>query len=328
MSRPPLALPSSLGPVFTPEQARAAGVTARRLRARDLVHVHRGLLAIASLDEGEEEEVDLEPFARDRAMRTRTLARAQMYRPLMVAHAFFCGRTAAGIWQLPVECDGPLEVAVPAPHRAPRRRGIAGRQVAAHLVTVRDRDGLRLASPASTWATLGDELSVRELVVVGDAAVHIPRDASARRRPDRALATIEQLQSAAAAGTRRGVHRLRAAVAQVCTASASPLETEFRLDAAAAGLPMPTLDMVVRDRRGELIGVTEVAYPEWKVLVEIEGDHHRTSRRQWNRDIEKYAAYVAEGYEVVRLTSAHVRGARPVAVRVVREALARHGWRA
>ncbi len=45
---------------------------------------------------------------------------------------------------------------------------------------------------------------------------------------------------------------------------------------------------------------------------------------QWVRDIEKYAAYVAEGWEVVRLTSAHVRGGR--APSMVCEVLRRHGW--
>jgi hypothetical protein len=326
MSRPPRALPAILGTVFSPEQARAAGVTARRLRARDLDHVHRGLLVvISSPDEAESE--DGEPFARDRAMRARMLRRAQRYDRVMVAHAFFIGRTAAGIWRLPVDCGGELEVGVPAPHRAPRRRGISGRQVAPHLVSVREHEGFRVASPASTWATLADELSVRELIVAGDAAVHIPRDESARRRPERALATVEQLRAAVVAGPRRGVEKLRAAVERVCTASASPLETEFRLDAEEAGLPQPTLDAEIRDRRGRLLGVTEVAFLDFSVLVEIEGDHHRTSRRQWNRDIEKYAAYVAEGFEVIRLTSAHIRSADAVAITLVREALMRHGWR-
>ncbi|GGM61715.1 hypothetical protein [Microbacterium saperdae] len=325
MSRPPRALPPSLGTVFTPEQARAAGVTARRLRARDLDHVHRGLLVISAPDEAEFE--DGEPFARDRAMRTRMLRRAQWYDRVMVAHAFFVGRTAAGIWRLPVECDGELEVGVLPPHRAPRRRGISGRQIASHLVSVCERDGLRVAGPASTWALLAEDLSVRELIVVGDAAVHVPRDEFARRRPEQALATVEQLRAAVAAGSRRGVEKLRAAVERVCTASASPLETDFRLDAEEAGLPAPTLDAEIRDRRGRLLGVTELAYLEFAVLVEIEGDHHRTSRRQWNRDIEKYAAYVAEGFEVVRLTSAHIRSADAVGISMVRDALIRHGWR-
>lgn len=99
------------------------------------------------------------------------------------------------------------------------------------------------------------------------------------------------------------------------------------MDAATDGLPDPVLDVEIRNSRGRLLGVTEIAYPEFRVLVEVEGDHHRVSRDQWNRDIDKYAAYVAEGYEVVRLTSAHIRGEHPTATAVVREVLSRHGWR-
>lgn len=328
MSRRPCRLPAVLGTVFTPEQARAAGVSARRLRARDLEHPHRGLLVVTSnQSEHDEAEEDRAPFSRDRAQRAELLRRAHLYRPLMVRHAFFVGRTAAGIWGLPIECSGDLEVGVPAPHRAPRRRGIEGRQIAPTLVSVREVDGLPLMSPAATWAMMAAELTVRELVVLGDAAVHVPRDDRARPRPDHALATVEQLRAATDAGPRRAVGRLRDALERICTGSASPLETEYRLDAEDAGIPEPELDVEIRDARGVLLGVTEFCYRDQRVLVEVEGDHHRTSRQQWRRDIEKYAAYVAQGFEVVRLTSAHVRGANPTATTIVRDVLIRRGWR-
>lgn len=330
MARHPRALPASLGAVFTPEQARAAGVPARRLRAGDIGHPHRGLLVVSTgvrTHADRDAREDDAPFARDRAQREEMRRRAELYRPLMVAHAFFAGTTAAGLWSLPVDCSGDLEVAVPAPHRAPRRAGIRGRQILPGLVSTREIDGFRVASPVSTWAMLGATLSVRELVRIADAIVRVPRDGSARPRPDLALGTMGQLQAAVDAGSRRGIGRLRAALSAARVGSASPLETDFRVDAAVDGLPEPALDVEIRDLRGRLLGVTEIAYPEFRVLVEIEGDHHRTSRDQWNRDIEKYSAYVAEGYEVVRLTSSHIRGSRPTATAAVRDALIRHGWR-
>ena len=168
-------------------------------------------------------------------------------------------------------------------------------------------EGLRVASAASAWALLAEELRVRELMVRGDAIVRIPGDHRGRTRPDRALATIDQLERAAAAGRRRGIHHLRRALDEVCTESASPLETEFRLDAGAAGLPPAELDREVCDGAGRRLGISEFVYPEWRVVAEIEGDHHRTSRRQWERDLAKYAAYADAGWEVVRLTGAQVR---------------------
>ncbi|KJL31588.1 hypothetical protein RS83_00453 [Microbacterium oxydans] len=328
MSRHPRRLPADLGAVFTPEQARAAGLTARRLRAKDLERPYRGVLVVTPNEHQlDDRRGDREPLARDRAQRQDVCRRVRLYRPLMVDHAFFAGRTAAGIWGLPVDCSGDLEVGVPAPHRAPRRQGIVGRQMSPGLVTVREVEGLPVSSPASTWAMMAATLSVRELVILGDAVVRVPRDNQARRRPERALATVGQLLAATAAGPRRCVGRLRDAVGRIRTESASPLETEYRLDAEDAGVPDAELDVEIRDARGRLLGVTEFEYPEYGVLVEIEGDHHRTSRQQWHRDIEKYAAYVALGFEVVRLTSAHIRGERPTATAIVRDALIRRGWR-
>jgi hypothetical protein len=144
-----------------------------------------------------------------------------------------------------------------------------------------------------------------------------------RPLPGERLATLEQLERAASAGRRVGVERLRQALPQIRVGSASPLETEFRLDAAAGGLPDPELDVEIRDGRGRLLGISELVYRRFRVVVEVEGDHHRTDRSQWVRDIDKYNAYAAAGWEVVRLTAAHVRGEDARAVRIVREALQR-----
>lgn len=161
-------------------------------------------------------------------------------------------------------------------------------------------------------------------VIVGDAIVRIPRDRFGIPLPEACLATPEQLAAAIDAGPRRGVARLRAALEDISVGSMSPLETEYRLDAAADALPVPELDVEIRDGSGRLLGISEVVYRPWRVIVEVEGDHHRTSRRQWQRDLDKYAAYAAHGWEVVRVTSTHLRSGS--AMPLVRAALRRHGW--
>ena len=339
MPRRPAPLPPGLGSVFTRQQALGAGVSARRLRARDLEIPFRGVRidptgAGASPDRTEgagrrdrATSADPAPLEQDRLTRDRVLRTARAYGAVMPSHAFFAGRTAAVLWGAPIDHGDDLEVAVYAPARAARRRGIRGIKVSPALATVRDHLGLPVTSPASTWAMLGNELSVRELVVIGDALVRVPRDERGRRREQSQLATIDELRRATGAGARRGAPRLRTAVELVRVGSASPLETEYRLDAVAAGLPEPELDVDVFDARGRRIGITEVLYRDYGVLVEIEGDHHRTNRAQWNRDIEKYAAYAAEGWAVVRVTSSHIRGGRRQAVAYVRAALLRGGWR-
>lgn len=224
-----------------------------------------------------------------------------------------------------------LVVAVHAPARAVRRPGIRGVKIAPTLATVTTHEGLRVASPASVWVGMAPELTVRELVVLGDALVRIPRTNGGRPRPEKQLTTIPRLSNAVAAGRRVGVGKLREAIGLIRVGSASPLETEYRLDAAAAGLPDPELDVEIFDASGRFLGITELVHAAFGVLVEVEGDHHRTTRAQWDRDIEKYAAYVAAGWEVVRLTSRHIRGTAhdpaPRATAIVRDALLRHNWR-
>ncbi|MFT4221182.1 MAG: hypothetical protein QM611_11810 [Microbacterium sp.] len=298
------------------------GVTPRRLRAKDLHTPFRGVRAVPTAAA----EPDDTPLARDRAARDHVLLLGRAYAEVMPPHAFFVGRTAAVALGLPTAHGEDLEVGVLAPSRAPRRAGVRGIKVAPTLVSVRKHEGLRMSSPASTWAMLARECSVRELIVIGDAVVRVPRDRRGDAHPERALATIEQLRSAAAAGPRRGVQRLREALERIRVGSASPLETEFRLDAEDAGLPTPELDVPIRDANGRLLGISEIVYRELRIVVEIEGDHHRTSRAQWNRDLEKYAAYAAAGWEVVRLTSTHVRGAKRQGVSITHDALRRRGW--
>ena len=320
MPRRPTPLPDTLGEVFRTGAGREAGVSRSRLGASDLTAPFHGV-RVRSVPALPADDSD-DPFARGRLARELELRRARAYAPLLTASAFLTGRTAAILYGLPLDPGDQLDVGVIAPARAPRGRGVRGVKVEAHLVRLREVEGLRLSSPASTWAMLGRELSVRELVIVGDAIVRIPRGRSGIPHPEARLATHAQLGSAVDAGPRRGIARLRTALSLIREGSMSPLETIFRLDAADAGLPPADLDVEIRDVAGRLLGISEFVYREHRVVVEIEGDHHRTSRAQWNRDLDKYAAYAAAGWEVVRVTSSHLRHGRAVAL--VRAALERH----
>lgn len=328
----PAPLPDHLGDEFSCRRAHSAGVSARRLRAQDLDAPHRGVRMKRDPEPEEPREQDEQegdpdaPGAQDRAERRDLLRRARAYAEIMSPHAFFVGRTAAVICGVRTDATGDLEVAVIAPARAPRVAGVRARKVKRSFVFVREVEKLRVASVASTWAMLGAELSVRELVILGDAMVRVPRGPRGVKNVAKRLATIEELKRAVEAGRRRGSPRLRDALELIRVGSASTLETEYRLDAAAAGLPEPELDVEIRDESGRLLGISEVVHREFRIAVEIEGDHHRTSRAQWNRDIEKYAAYAAQGWEVVRLTSTHIRGRSPRGVKMVRGALVRRGW--
>jgi hypothetical protein len=321
MPAAPRPLPPGLGRVFTAGAARAAGVSPSRLRAKDLERPFVGVRVVPVAPPIQDDG----PLAIDRAESDRIEALIRAYAPLMPSGFFIAGRSAL-VWHgAAVPHGDELEVAVHLPERASRRAGVRGRAVAPHLVHVHDSRGVRVASPASAWAMLAGELDVRSLVRIGDQLVRIPRDELGMPEPGRQTATIEHLRAATFAGRRRGVADLREAVGLVRVGSMSPLETDARLVLGDAGLPEPELDVEIRSTEGRLLGISDAAYRLYRVALEIEGDHHRTSVRQWNRDLEKYAAYAAEGWEVVRLSAEHVRGRDRRAVDLVRAALVRRG---
>lgn len=329
MSHPPAPLPAGLGDQFSAAEALERGLSRRRLRANDLDSPYHRVRRRKDFARREEEATarDDKPYARARKERRRVLNDMRAYSRVMPEGSFYCGRTAGVGYRFPIDHPGDLEVGVIAPRRAPRAKGIKGRRVASHLVTTRFIDGYLVSSPASTWAMLARDLTERELVSIGDAIVQIPRDKFGTQHPELALGTLAELRAAAHAGPRPpATARLHTAFEKVRVGSASPLETDYRLIAADAGLPEPELDQEIRRPNGQLLGISEFFYRDYNMVVEVEGDHHRSDRVQWDRDIDKYRAYNEVGVHIERLTARHIRGDNPRCVDVIRSALRRRGW--
>lgn len=321
----PAPLPDHLGAAFAVAAHGADGISRSRSRARDLLAPHRGVRMRAAPPA----PPDTGPLARDRATRAAVLRRVQAYEIARRPHAFYTGRTAIAIYDRLFDGhDGhaPLEVAVLDPARAPRCAGVRGIRLTPSLVEVREVDGLPVASPASVWAGMAGELSLRGLVRLGDALVRIPRTTGGVPARWLQLTTPDELRAAADAPRRRGRRLLDLALARIRIGSMSTLETDFRVGLFEAELPEPDLDVEIRDGRGVLLGIADAAYLGQRLIVEVEGEHHLHDVAQWNRDIEKHAALVAQGWEVLRLTARHIRGRPPRAPAMVADALRRRGW--
>lgn len=332
-----LLLPVPQGSVFTVKDAARAGAS------RGRVDRHPEVLApFAGVRIRVQPVADDEPAWQTR--RRTVLQLATAYQQVMPNTAFFSHATAAEIYGVPLplpesalrydltrkgaDVFGLIEASTLVPHRSPRARAVTAHQLSPRLCTVVGHNGYPVSDPASTWAMLADRLTVPQLVVLGDAFVRrerIPGTSAENARPG--LTTIGELESATKAGPRKGVDKLRAALPLIRQGSSSELETMQRLEMNADGLPDPELDYDVYDDLGRLLGCTEIVYPAFKVAVECEGDHHRTSRAQWTRDIQKYQAYMEAGWLVVRATGQEIRYQQPVPVNRVRSALLSRGWR-
>ena len=102
---------------------------------------------------------------------------------------------------------------------------------------------------------------------------------------------------------------MREAVPLLDPRSESGPETRVRLLLRAGGLPTPEVNHVVLDARGRFVARVDLGWPEAKLAVEYDGDHHR-DRDQWVRDLRRRERLEALGWTVVVLTAADLRGPR------------------
>ncbi|MEV7528471.1 endonuclease domain-containing protein [Agrococcus sediminis] len=305
----PEPLPEPLGSTFTTAEALRLGVSRKRLRAGDLVAPRHGVRM-------REQPADV------RAVATAFASR------MAPTHAF-AGVTAARLWGLPVahpwRADEPLVIGVPVGATATRARGTRVRRFDPRRLVPGELEGLRTLWPAAAVMSMARETPHADLVVLLDALITPSEHYPGLRVPQRPFASVEQL--AAFADRCRGVHgrgAFRVALADVRTGVDSPPETRSRLAIVAAGLPEPTLQHEVWVD-GELRAKLDLAYPEWLIAVEYEGEHHLTDPAQWAKDIRRQELLESLGWIVIRATKADLRHGGAGLIARVRSALARRG---
>jgi len=317
-------LPDALGAAFTAAEARAIGLSSRRLNHDDVTRIAGGLYVRARILDEAAPAVERPAATVQRRLVVSALALGSKLPP----EVFFSHRTAAAIWGLPLPAvpDTKLEIARFAPASGPRRSGLQSRSVRPHLARVVTHRGVRVTDPASTWAMLAPQLSLRDAVALGDAAIHHRRIPGTLRLERPALALLEELRHLASF-RRPGAGLLRKILPLLSRQCASAPETHLRLALQEWTLPPFTLDHDVYDSAGRLLGCSEIAFPEYRLALEYEGSHHLTDPQQWDRDIEKYSDYSKIGWEVIRVTS-RLLYQRPMELRdTIIDALQRKGWR-
>ena len=98
----------------------------------------------------------------------------------------------------------------------------------------------------------------------------------------------------------RGIRRLRELLPLVDRGAASPPESRIRLWLHDAGLPRPETQIPVLEG-SRPIAFLDMGWPEFKVAVEYDGDHHRKDRRQYVKDIARLRMLEAMGWIVIRV---------------------------
>ena len=129
------------------------------------------------------------------------------------------------------------------------------------------------------------------------------------RLPGRLCAAVERHAG------RRGHRALVTALEAVRSGTDSPEETRLRLDLVEFGLPEPVVNLPIMDEAGRLCAIGDTAYPEYLVLAEYDGEHHRTEDRQYARDADRLDDLTRLGWRNIRFTKRHRGRARTLAAR-------------
>lgn len=278
---------------FTIAEALAAGMGEKRLRGGDL---ERPFFGVRSVDAP-----------------TSVLDLARAFATRMPPGAAYSGRTAAMLMGAPLpyrlRSPLPLEVAMPRPGRALRAAGVAGRSLTL-LEPPRAVRGVPVVSPPDLWVRMASELTVGELVALGDFLIH------------RGAAWTDPVALGRAIEVLRARSRpLRTALGLLDENAESAPESEVRVCLVQAGLSgfVANLPVVVGGRSYRL----DIAFPRERVAIEYQGDYHRDPL-QWRRDMSRRARLEAAGWIVIEINHDDLQ--RPAElVALVRAALARRG---
>jgi hypothetical protein len=219
----------------------------------------------------------------DEAMRTSLLA-WQSVLPDTAVFTHLTDAEARGWWLPPLPAGLPVLAAMPKEQPRPRRRG---------LVVVRHRDaprveltaGVRRTPSAETLLSCARDLSLLDLVVLADCALH------------RGDVTVEAL-TAAAEARRRGAPLLRQALSYADGRSESPWETLLRVLHVVCGIDVEPQYELVRD--GTLVARGDLRLTGTTTLHEYDGAEHLARPRQ-RKDLKRtrrlgHADWTRHGY--------------------------------
>jgi hypothetical protein len=179
----------------------------------------------------------------------------------------------------------------------PRRDGVIGHRSSSsnHVI----RQGFPTSDAVSTFLELATLVALDDLVAIGDALVLDPHQLDPH--DIRPWATRDALLTAVADSRGPGCRLARRAMGLVREGAESRPETLLRLLLVRSGLPEPELNPDIHDARGRFIGRADLVYRAARVIVEYDGDQHRTSRAQYEKDIVRLERFRDSGWPVIQV---------------------------
>lgn len=271
--------------VFLVADALAAGASREQLRRDDLWSPTNGVLQY-----------------RDRPVDPQDVYRAYSRLTPQGCLSHTSAAHAWGIWldrRFPPSY--PVHVTRADDGRNPRRRNVVGHRALMGEQDLCEIEGIRLTTPARTWADLaGMGMTVQELVIAGDALLQRP-DGPPRqpgllgRNP---LATLDELHATLGRRDVPGLPLARKAVLLVRPGVDSAPESFLRQLIVAAGYPEPWVNVPVVLPGGRTI-LPDLQFRELRIAIQYEGGHH-AGTDQIGKDIGRDFAFASSGWLTVK----------------------------
>lgn len=274
MRSQPLPEPLADAP-FSVTEALAHGLTRARLRSSDLRAPHWGVRVRG-------DALTVEDACRD-------------FMPRMPVDALFSHSTAALIHGLPIpaRCErAGLHIGTSHDRRPVDAEGVFGHRMRLSSTDRAYVDGLPVTTVERTWTDLAGLLTLPELVAAGDVLVR--RCGEAGRN---AIAELLERYP-----RRRGRPRARVALSLLDGRSESPMESRLRLLLIEGGFTRFRPNVDIRGTGGQFIARGDFVDAERRLVLEYEGDHHRTDAAQWHRDVRRTVELENAGWRVIRVT--------------------------
>jgi hypothetical protein len=137
--------------------------------------------------------------------------------------------------------------------------------------------------------------------------------------------TPEELTAAASVWDGAGAARARKAARFARKGVDSPKETRVRMLLVLAGLPEPTVNVIIRNPDGSWRMRFDLSYPGLKLIIEYDGRQHSENSNQWRRDLSRREELDRLGWRLIVVTSDDLRDAPEAVLDRVREALVDRG---
>lgn len=282
--KPPPQLPFS----FTVAEARHLGLSREWLNHKSIAAPFYGVRASS------------ESIQNPAHLHERVLQQARLFKPRLRTHEAVSHQSALLLYGCPIHTPEELHVTAMPPHSRNRSRGVVGHQSSTSIPT-RSLHELPVVAPLQALMQCAAALALRELTV---ASNHLTR--AFRHQNNAPLVAHDDLVRAATEFRGRGASRLRRAASITTGMQESRMETLTWLLLVAYGLAEHFDPQVeIYDDSG-FIGRFDFVARALRLIVEYDGEQHRTDRHQYTKDLARLDRARAAGYTVVRLLREHV----------------------